>query len=61
MNVDHKIDWDNVKILKSELRAYRHRVAENFLINEKARSLNVINRNDDANFPDVCNVFTATT
>ena len=48
MNFDHEIEWDNVKILKSESRAYRRRVAESLLINQKARSCNVINRNDGA-------------
>ena len=38
---------------------YRRRVAKSFLINQKARSLNVINRNDGANFPAVCSVFSA--
>ena len=32
---------------------------EKFLINQKNRSLNLINRNDDANFPAVYSVFTA--
>ena len=45
--------WVNVKILKSESYAYRRRVAESFLINRKACSCNVINRNDGANFPTV--------
>ena len=30
MNFDHRIDWDNVKIVKSESHAYRRRVAESF-------------------------------
>ena len=30
MDFDHRIDWDNVKILKSESHAYRRRVAESF-------------------------------
>ena len=57
MEFDHRIDWDNVKILKSESHAYRRRVAESFLINHKACSCNVINRNDGANFPTVYSVF----
>ena len=57
MDFDHRIDWDNVKILKSESHAYRRRVAESFLINQKACSCNVINRNDGANFPTVYSVF----
>ena len=57
MDFDHRIDWDNVKILKSESHAYRHRIAESFLINQKACSCNVINRNDGANFLTVYSVF----
>ena len=57
MEFDHRIDWDNVKILKSESHAHRRRVAEGFLINQKAWSCNVINRNDGANFPTVYSVF----
>ena len=57
MDFDHRIDWDNVKILKSESHAYRRRAAESFLINQKACSCNVINRNDSANFPTVYSVF----
>ena len=53
MEFDHRIDWDNVKTLKSESHAYRHRVAESFLINQKACACNVINRNDGAKFPTV--------
>ena len=34
MDFDHRIDWDNVKILKSESHAYRRCVAESFLINQ---------------------------
>ena len=58
MDFDHtrRIDWDNVKILKSESHAYRRRVAESFLINQKACSCNVINRNDGANFATVYSV-----
>ena len=40
-----------------EPHAYRRRVAESFLINQKACSCNVINRNDGANFPTVYSVF----
>ena len=57
MDFDHRIDWDNVKILKSELYAYRRRVVKSFLINQKACSCNVINRNDGANFPTVYSGF----
>ena len=59
VNFDHRISWDNVKILNSVSHAYRSRLAESFLTNQKARSLNAINHNDCANFPAVCSVFTA--
>ena len=58
MDFDCRIDWDNVKTLRLESHAYRRRVAESFLINQKARSLNVINRNC-ANFHAVYRMFTA--
>ena len=57
VDFNHIIDWDNVKILKSESHAYRRRVAESFLINQKACSCYVINRNDGANFPAVYSMF----
>ena len=57
MDFDHRIDWDDVKILKSASHAYRRRVSESFLTNQKACSCNVINRNDGANFPAVYSVF----
>ena len=57
MDFDHRIDWDNAKILQSESHAYRRHVAESFLINQKACSCNVINRNDGANFTAVYSVF----
>ena len=57
MDFDHRIDWDNVKILMSESHAYRCRITESFLINQKACSCNVINRNDGAYFPTVYSVF----
>ena len=46
-----------LSVLKSESHAYRRRVAESFLINQKACSCNVIDRNDGANFPTVYSVF----
>ena len=57
IDFDHRIDWNNVKILKSESHAYRHRVAESFLMNQKACSCNVINYSDGANFPAIYSVF----
>ena len=59
MGFDHRIDWDIVKILKSESHAHRRRVAESFLINQKARPRNIINRNDGAKFPAIYSVFVA--
>ena len=50
---DHVIDWENVKILKSEPHANRRRTAESFLINQKAKEFNVLNRNDGAILPGV--------
>ena len=57
MDFDRRIDRENVKILKSESHAYRRRVAESFLINQKACLCNVTNRNDGVNFPAVYSVF----
>ena len=45
-----RIDWDDIKMLKSKSHAYRRRVAESFLKNQKARLCNVIIRNDSAIF-----------
>ena len=56
MDFDHRIDWDNVKILKSESHAYQHRVVESFLINQKA-CLSIINCKYGSNFPAVYSVF----
>ena len=50
---DHVIDWESVKILKSEPPANRRRTAESFLINQKAREFIVLNRNDGAILPGV--------
>ena len=43
--------------MKLKSHAYRRRIAESFLINQKACSCNVINRSDGANFSAVCSVF----
>ena len=59
MNFDHTIDRYNARILKSESHAYWRCVAESFWVNQKARLLNVINRNDGRNFSAVYNVLTA--
>ena len=57
MDFDHRIDWDNVKILKSESHAYQHHVVESFLINQKACLSNIINCKYGSNFPAVYSVF----
>ena len=57
MDFDYRIDWNNVKIRKSESHAYRRRVVESFLINQRACLCNVINRNDGANFLSIYSVF----
>ena len=50
---DHVIEWKNVKILKFESHANRRRTTESFLINQKAKEFNVLNRNDSAILPGV--------
>ena len=50
---DHVIDWENVKILKSEPHANRRRTAKSFLINQKVKEFSVLNRNDGAILPGV--------
>ena len=50
---DHVIDRKNVETLKSEPHANRRRTAESFLINQKAKDFNVLNRNDGAILPGV--------
>ena len=55
MGLDHEIDWDNVKI---RITLYKCRIVESFLINQNSRLLNVLNCNDNANFPAVYSIFT---
>ena len=50
---DLVIDWENIKNLKSEPHASSSRTAESFLINQKAKEFNVLNRNDGAILPEV--------
>ena len=47
------IDWENVKVFKSESHANRRRTAESFSINQRAKDVNVLNRNDGAILPGV--------
>ena len=50
---DHVIDCKNVEILNSEPHANRRRTAKSFLINQKAKEFNVLNRSDSAILPGV--------
>ena len=53
LDKDHLIEWGNVEILKRESHWHRRRVAEEFLINQKALSMNVLKRNDGMIVPSV--------
>ena len=55
MNLDHEIDWNNVKI---RIASYKREIARSFLINQNSRLINALNRNDNANFTAVYRVFT---
>ena len=59
MGLNHRINWDNVKILKSESHAHRRRIAKRVLINQTSPSLDVSNCRDGADFPAVPSVFAA--
>ena len=56
LDKDHVIDRGNVEILKRESHLHKRRVAEGFLINQKALSMNVLNRNDGMIVSSVYNV-----
>ena len=53
LDKDHLIEWGNVEILKRKSHWHRRCVAEEFLINQKALSMNVLNRNDGTIVPSV--------
>ena len=53
---DHTINWQETKILKSESNTFKRRFAESFLINERSKNCNVINRNDGLTIPPVYKV-----
>ena len=55
VNKDNVIDWGNVEVLKRDSHWHRRGVAEGFLINQKALSMNVLNRNDGMIVPSVYN------
>ena len=55
MDLDHhQIDWNNVKI---RITLYKRRIVGSFLIKQNSHLLNVLNRNDNANFPAAYSVF----
>ena len=56
LDKDHVIDLGDEEILKRESHWHRRRVAEGFLINQTALSMNVLNRNDGMIVPSVYNV-----
>ena len=43
---DHFIGWDDAYIMKIEPHYRKRRIAESFLINKRAKAVNVLNRND---------------
>ena len=55
-DINHVIDWGNVEILERESHWHKRRVADGSLINQKALSMNVLNRNDGMIVPFVYNV-----
>ena len=56
MECDHFIDWDKTSILRSEPHVTRRRTAESYLINQRSKNVNVLNRNDGATLPNVYQV-----
>ena len=53
VDFDHFIAWDKAKILKMEANYSKRRTAESFFINQRAAEVNVLNRIDGANMPNV--------
>ena len=50
---DHFIAWDNASILKIEPHYRKRRIAESFLINKRAKVVNVLNQNDGLVLPSI--------
>ena len=50
---DHFIAWDDAYILKIEPHYRKRRIAESFLINKRAKVVNVLNRNDGLVLPSI--------
>ena len=53
LDCDHAIDWENVKISKSEPYVKRRRMLESFLINQTTKECSVLNLNNGAILPGV--------
>ena len=50
---NHFIAWDDASILKIEPHDRKRRIAESFLINKRAKVVNVLNRNDGLVLPSI--------
>ena len=50
---DHFIAWDDACILKIEPHYRKRRIAESSLINQRAKVVNVLNRNDGLILPSI--------
>ena len=50
LTCDHFIAWNDPYILKVEPYYRKRRIAESFLINKRAKAVNVLNRNDGVVF-----------
>ena len=53
---DHFIAWDDVYILKVEPHYRKRYIAESFVINKRAKAINVLNRNDGVVLPSIYNL-----
>ena len=53
VDFDHFKKWNEAKILKTKANCSKRRTAESFFINQRATEVNVLNRIDGANMPDV--------
>ena len=50
---DHFIAWDDASILKIEPHYRKRRIAKSFLINKRAKDVNVLNQNDGLVLPSI--------
>ena len=53
---DHFIAWDDAYILKMKLHYRKRRIAESFLINQRAKVVNVLNRNNGLVLPSIYSI-----